>query len=851
MGPAHLQNLLLGNGHAAKPVLPNQNGLSDRIQQVLRDFHVPTSNRRMPADLIPLIRQYLLQHSIRTGQNAHLRVSVGERWPTADVWRAWGVDSLSIDSEYLSIRARPWSATWLGADDRDPFEDVLAGKMVRSDGGCAIDPFVQDATGYDQYSCPGQREAVRAAFLMPAGSTLFVNLPTGSGKSLVGQIPALVQRKAGSVTIFVVPTVALAIDQARQMARYLSAQGAVWPLAWHGGTTSEARAEIRRRLRDGTQRILFTSPEALTTSLVGDLVSLVEAGMLSYLVIDEAHLVAQWGSDFRPAFQALGGLRNALLTKAPHEGFRTLLLSATFTSETVGLLADTFGPPDKVQMVSAVHLRPEPQYWSYRAESSPEKIDRVLELIRYCPRPFILYVTERADARAWEGRLRTMLHLTRIARFDGATQSSERERIVADWAANRLDGIVATSAFGVGVDKGDIRTIVHATIPETLDRFYQEVGRGGRDGCPSSSVLIYEASDWELPERLARPKLISDELGFNRWRALFEGGARNGNDDQIRVELNSVPRHRSGGNQYNVDWNVRTLLLMCRAALISLEVDRNPDQADSEIFDDAASPLEAMATIRVRILNHGHLRSETWEEMISPVRLSAYQAANRSLGLMRDLLVKRREVSDTLAELYAISTPRWSVDVSRVCGGCPSDRLSGVRQANYHVPSAVPLARVVAPSLKEWLDHFPWLDPQLTFVLYEGENLKGASGDSALRLVEWLVGACDVKEVCLSRSASLQSTPWRSLYKRSASGVVVQRSVDDQRDEPYSQLARVTVFAEMPTPNALTYVSYLQRPFHLVLLPRNTADPANPARSIAHVAPSRAYLADIITALSQ
>jgi hypothetical protein len=722
---------------------------------------------------------------------------------------------------------------------------------VRSEGGCAVDPFVQDATGYDLYSCPGQREAVRAAFLMPAGSTLFVNLPTGSGKSLVGQISALVQRRAGSVTIFVVPTVALAIDQARQMARFLGSQGAAWPLAWHSTTSADDRAEIRRRLRDGTQRILFTSPEALTTSLVGDMVRLAEAGMFSYLVIDEAHLVAQWGSDFRPAFQALGGLRNALLGKVPNKGFRTLLLSATFTAETVELLANTFGPREHVQMISAVHLRPEPQYWSYGATSEQDKIIRVLELVRFCPRPFILYVTKRSEARAWERRLRVELHLMRIARFDGSTSGGERERIIDAWATNQLDGIVATSAFGVGVDKGDIRTIIHATIPETLDRFYQEVGRGGRDGRPSSSIIVYDDSDWELPTRLARPKLISDELGFSRWRALFDGGVRDDANDLVRVSLNSVPRHTKGGNQYNVDWNVRTLLLMCRASLIELEVDRNDENPNTETDYEAASPFEAMATVRVRILNHGHLRPETWEDVVSPVRLRAYQAANRSLQLMRDLLLSRREVSATLAELYESGTAQWPVDVSRVCGGCPSDRVQGRRPLAYHVPSAAPLATVVAPRFDQWVARFPWLDPQLTFVLYEAERLDGYAADSALRLVEWLVSMCDVKEVALPRMEPFKSGAWRSLYRRGESGVVVQRAPEDRADEPYSPLARVTVFGDLPHPDVLNHVRFLQRPFHVVLLPQSTAEPENPSRRLAHIAPSRAYLADILATLNQ
>src|SRR5439155_19698377 len=124
-----------------------------------------------------------------------------------------------------------------------------------------------------------------------------------------------------------------------------------------------------------------------------------------------------------------------------------------------------------------------------------------------------LLLTKRQDVRAWWVVLRNRGGLGRIERFDGGTPDKTREEIIQKWAGNHLDGVVATSAFGVGIDKADVRTVIHATIPETLDRFYQEVGRGGRDGRPSISLLVYDDTDWGMPERLATPKIISDELG--------------------------------------------------------------------------------------------------------------------------------------------------------------------------------------------------------------------------------------------------------------------------------------------------------------------------------------------------
>src|SRR6202043_1824642 len=114
-----------------------------------------------------------------------------------------------------------------------------------------------------------------------------------------------------------------------------------------------------------------------------------------------------------------------------------------------------FGPQSTTQMVAAVHLRPEPRYWTYKAHAWEEKKARVLELIQHVPRPFILYVTERQHARDWVDILRGAGY-RRVECFHGGTSDDDREAIIESWSANEIDGIVATSAFGVGMDKEDI-----------------------------------------------------------------------------------------------------------------------------------------------------------------------------------------------------------------------------------------------------------------------------------------------------------------------------------------------------------------------------------------------------------
>ena len=239
--------------------------LIDRIRQILvASFNCGAISK---ADLQPLVRHLLLRESSNSSHTKQLRVPVAPSWPVAREWEQHGLSVLSIGETAYLLSAQAWHPTWLDATNVGIFADAFSDKTVRQDGRCPADPFIEAVTGFADYSSPGQRESIRATFLIPPGDTLIVNLPTGSGKSLVGHAPALIHRQEGHLTIFVVPTVALAIDQARQVEPLLLRDGASsrrWPLAWYGGLSTTDRSEIRRRILNGTQRILFTSPEALT-----------------------------------------------------------------------------------------------------------------------------------------------------------------------------------------------------------------------------------------------------------------------------------------------------------------------------------------------------------------------------------------------------------------------------------------------------------------------------------------------------------------------------------------------------------------------------------------------------------
>jgi ATP-dependent DNA helicase RecQ len=820
----------------------------ERLRQILSRFK--ENGTLYKSDLIPLIRQVLLLQSNNSGQEIRLLISGEGPWPSITEWNNGGITAIQNESGGLLLSANNWHPDWLDPSQKGVFADAFTDKVVRTDGRCEIDPFVANATGNQHYLSPGQRESVRGAFLIPEGETLIVNLPTGSGKSLVGQVPSIVNDRSGFLTVFVVPTVALAIDQERQMKLYFEASKKftkLWPLAWHGGTSDSDKAQIRDRLNQGTQKILFVSPEALTKSLLKVIYKIALEGMLNYLVIDEAHLTVQWGDEFRPEFQVIAGLRHSLLRKLKSENrplFRTLLLSATYTKETIETLANLFGPPDKVQMISAVHLRPEPQYWFSHAGSFSEKESQVLEALRYAPRPFILYVTKQQDCVKWEKILKSNGY-KRITRFDGKTSDTDRKRIIDEWIENKLDGVVATSAFGVGIDKGDVRTVIHATIPETLDRYYQEVGRGGRDGKPSVSLVIYEDSDWDICRKMANPTLISNELGIKRWESLYKSRKAVVDDPSLfELDLGVVRQGRTESNNEDIKWNIRTLLLMSRAGFIELNIAPLQDNNFQERDPSEDYPLHSLTSLRVRILRDDHLSPDSWENVISASRKRTLDSGGNNLRLMELILKGGSEVSDVLSHLYSNNSSKWPVVVTKICGGCPSDRNDYSSPEKYHMPVAKPIGNAIPVDLSSLKNEFPQYNPELINIFYD--PLK--NNDSQLiKVISWIVNEFDIKEIGIDQTKGISKLEdFRNLYQRSKSKALITRELSDFHDEPYTPLGRISILGKDSQPSLLNEVMKLNRPIHILILPSDMMDPNHHSRKYIDTAINELNLDQLI-----
>lgn len=833
---------------ARAPSAPTADGVFERVRQILQSSTRVAVQR---SDLMALLAHVLRRQSRRSGVLARLTVPATDGWPSRDEWRVVGVNAHSEVAGRVIVEAKPWAPLWLEPVDCPVFEDVFGEREMRANTRRQIDPFVGEATGFAEYVSPGQREAVRSALLMAQGETLIVTLPTGSGKSLIAQAPVLVRGLEGPLTICVTPTTALVLDQARQMSHLMENR---WPgvrpppMAWHAGLSPEERDSIKLAIRTGRQGILYCSPEAMTRALLPALYSAARAGLIGYLVVDEAHLVSHWGDGFRPAFQLLAGVRRGLLDEAPAPGFRTILKSATLTPEAIQTLDALFGP--NAQMVASVQLRPEIQYWVHRENDPASKERKVLELVRHAPRPFILYTTTRADAAKW---FRTLGRegLKRIAQFDGETRDSERLRIIAAWAANEIDGIVATSAFGVGIDKADVRTVIHAAVPETLDRFYQEIGRGGRDGRASASFLIYSDNDKATADRMAAPSLISDELGFGRWSSMFQRAQRL--DDLgalLRLDLGVVPFNLDRQTDYNEAWNMRTIIMMARAHV--LELRSAAPESLTPIEGEAQAEFDVrleeyweryFKQIDVSVLEPGHRDPARFEALVRVERERALRAAQAGGALLGELLSGRTEVANLLEQLYRNNEAGRAVIVSKACGGCHAERRAPATAPEWSEPAVSTIERVTSVDLAAWKSTFPHLSGFSNVVMPLPERIEPRTIEA---IVEALVSLFGVRELALAAETPLKPAFAQKLHKHARDGVLIVQDVDEERRiQSRYQLVRASVIGA----NWPEHLSSLVRPLHIVLAPASTPDPLHPKRRLGETGANVVTVEQFLTAV--
>ena len=369
-----------------------------------------------------------------------------------------------------------------------------------------VTPNIYRLTGFVKFKSIRQKLAINGALNMPEGYTALVSLPTGGGKSLITQTMAY--QKSDGLTITVVPTVSLAMDQVRVAKDNIRVALESEIACYYSDSASEEKRSIIDRIKNRKLRLLFISPEALIKNEVFKQVieTANDVGYLRNLIIDEAHIVIEWGNFFRVDYQCLEPWRNNLYEK--NSKLKTVLLSATYEKNTVKILQSMFATGEKWIEIRCDALRREPRFELVTATSFRDKNEKTKELLRCLPRPMVVYVM-RPDQAEKIKEMAVGIGITNVKTFTGKTKSDERSQIIDEWSKNEFDIIVATSAFGVGVDKSDVRTVLHLYVPDNPNAYYQELGRGGRDSLPCLSVMcVYPDEDLESAFVIDRKSVV-------------------------------------------------------------------------------------------------------------------------------------------------------------------------------------------------------------------------------------------------------------------------------------------------------------------------------------------------------
>ena len=334
----------------------------------------------------------------------------------------------------------------------------------------------REVFGWDDL-LPGQAEAIDAVV---SGRDTLVVFPTGAGKSAVYQIAGC---ELGGVTVVISPLLALQRDQIDSIDAAPDAPAAV---ALNSRTSASAKKAAWAAIESGDAVYAFLAPEQLANSEVFDRLADADVRLV---VVDEAHCVSAWGHDFRPDYARIGDAVEAL----GHPP--VLALTATASAPVRDDIVSSLGMRDPHLEVRGMD-RPEIHLAVHRHEHDADKRRAVVTDVQDADGPALLYVSTRKETDAYADEL-TALGL-RAAAYHGAMAQKKRDEVHSAWSAGELDVVVATSAFGMGVDKSDVRLVVHADVTESLDSYAQEIGRAARDGQPARAILHYRAEDFSL-----------------------------------------------------------------------------------------------------------------------------------------------------------------------------------------------------------------------------------------------------------------------------------------------------------------------------------------------------------------
>ncbi len=360
--------------------------------------------------------------------------------------------------------------------------------------------------GYDEFR-PPQAEIIQSLL---TGKDALVVMPTGGGKSICFQLPALL--KTG-LTLVISPLVALMENQVQELLeRQLPAD------LIHSQVSKQKRRHVLAMLQQNRLRLLYLSPETLFTPSVWNILSQPEI-VINGLILDEAHCLVQWGDTFRPAYRRLGAVRAALLKSKP-KGSKMAIAAFTATAD-----------PAAQQVIQSVLKLQKPQQYllnPYR-DNLQLKIKTVWtprgrqqQLFNFIQshdhQSGLVYVRTRKESERLAAVLKAKNYPT--AAYHGGLSGAKRRQIEQAWLQDKIQFVVCTSAFGMGINKPNVRWVIHFQAPCLLSEYIQEVGRAGRDGKPATALtLVSEPTGWLYPEDQQRRQFLIKNLRQQEQRA--------------------------------------------------------------------------------------------------------------------------------------------------------------------------------------------------------------------------------------------------------------------------------------------------------------------------------------------